>query len=81
MCDWRINFGQNLRHLRQVHGLTQKEMAEILGISVSTCGKIERCDSTVRIHSGRVHRVCDYFDISADDILRQNWPEMMKEKG
>lgn len=79
MEEWRINFGQNLRHLRQVHGLTQKQMAEILCTSVSTCGKMERCDPTVRIHSGRIHRLCHHFGITAEEMLFQNWPDLLKQ--
>jgi len=73
MIDWRINFCHNLRYLRQVHDLTQKEMAGILAVSVSTYGKMERCDPRVRIQSGRICHLCDYFGISTDEILRQKW--------
>ena len=77
MDDWRTNFCQNLHHLRQVHGMTQKEMAAVLGISVGTYGRLERGDPTVRIRSGRIHRVCDQFGVSVEEILYQNWPEML----
>lgn len=80
MIEWRINFGQNLRHLRQVYGLTQREMAEILGVSVSTYGKIERCDPSVRTKSGHICRLCDHFQISPDEILEENWPEMLSSR-
>ena len=58
MNDWRILFGQNLRYLRQVHGLTQVEMARIVAVSVSSYRKMEHSDPRVRIHSGRVRRIC-----------------------
>lgn len=80
MSNWTQNFCQNLRHLRQVHTMTQKEMARILGVSVTTYGKIERGDPHIRIHCAMLSRVCIHFQISADDILLQNWPQMMKEK-
>lgn len=69
MCDWGINFCKNLCCLRLVYGLTKKEMAEILGVSVSTYRKIERCEDSVRLHSGMVSRVHVRFQISADDLL------------
>ena len=77
MEDWRTNFCQNLHHLRQVHGMTQKEMAAVLGISVGTYGRLERGDPTVRILGEQVYRVCNRFEVSAQELLHQNWPEML----
>ena len=71
MNDWRILFGKNLRYLRKVHGLTQVEMAQIVAVSVSSYRKMEHSDPRVRIHSGRVHRICDHFGVSGDAMLRQ----------
>ena len=73
MTEWDINFCRNLRHLRQVYDMNQKEMARILGISVSTYGKMERLEESVRIHCGMVCRVCDHFQISVDEIMNENW--------
>ena len=72
MCDWGINFCKNLCYLQQVHDLTKKEMAEILGVSASTYRKIERCEDSVRLHCGMVSRVQSYFQISADDLLMKD---------
>jgi len=73
MCDWSINFCNNLCFLQQEHGLQKKEMAEILGVSVSTYRKMERCEETVRLHCGMVSRICDHFQVSADDILMKDF--------
>lgn len=54
MSDWRINFAENLKYLRQVHGLTQVEMAKIICVCVHTYRKMEKADPKVRIHAGRV---------------------------
>ena len=78
MSEWNFNFCQNLHYLRQKYGITQREMAKILGVSTGTYGKMERCHPSVRIHCGMVCRVCDYFQISADEILQQNWQEIRK---
>lgn len=75
-----INFCQNLRHLRKVHGMTQKEMAQILGISVKRLSKMDNCDPHVRINTAHLCRVCDYFHLSSDEILFENWPRMLAEK-
>ena len=69
MNDWRITFGENLKHLRKVHGLTQVEMAEIVAVHVSTYRKMENGDPSARIHAGRVCRICNHFGISMDSIL------------
>ena len=73
MSDWSINFCKNLFCLRLVYGLTKKEMAEIIGVSVSTYWKIERCEDSVRLHCGMVSRVRDHFRISADDLLTKDF--------
>ena len=69
MSDWRITFGENLKHLRRVHGLTQVEMAKVICVCVHTYRKMERGCPTVRIGSGRIRRICDYFDITSDEML------------
>ena len=69
MPEWRIHFAENLKYLRQKHCLTQVEMAEIAAVCVSTYRKMEKTDPKVRIHAGRVCRICDYFGISMDAIL------------
>ena len=69
MSEWRINFGENLKYLRGVHGLTQVEMAKIVGVCVHTYRKMEHGDPSARVQAGRVRRICNHFGISMDDIL------------
>ena len=69
MNDWRINFAKNLKYLRQIHGLTQVEMAKIVAVCVSTYRRMEKADLKVRIHAGRVCRICDHFGISTDEMM------------
>ena len=69
MSDWRINFGENLKYLRRVHGLTQVEMAKVVCVCVHTYRKMEHGDPSVRIQAGKVRRIGDYFEISLDEIL------------
>lgn len=63
-------FCKNIGYMRRVKGLTQKEIAQILGIGVATVRKIERCDPRVRLTGMMVYRVCAAFRISSDAILR-----------
>ena len=72
MCSWNMNFCKNLCYLRQKHRLRTKDMAEIPGVGISTYRKIEQCDETVRLRSGMLVRVCDYFQVSADGMLRKD---------
>ena len=75
-----LNFCPNMRHLRKVHLLTQKEMAQIIGISVGTLGRIERCDPSVRIPCTMLDRVCSYFHVSSDSLLFENWPRILADR-
>lgn len=61
-------FFKNICFLRKVNGLTQKEMAAIVGISVGTLRRIEK-DYSPRANCQMLCRICDYFDISADKML------------
>ena len=74
------NFCQNLRHLRKVYGMNQMQLAKIMGISVNTLSKMENCIPGVRIHASHVCRVCDYFQKSTDEMLFENWPEILAGK-
>ena len=69
MNDWRINFAENLKYLRQIHGLTQVEMAKTVAVCVSTYRRMEKADPKVRIHAGRVCRIGDHFGISTDKMI------------
>ena len=80
MSDWRINFGENLKYLRKVHGLTQVKMAKIVAVCVATYRKMEKGDPSARVHSGRIHRICDHFGITANEILDTRLGEEKTEK-
>lgn len=71
MNPFRKNFCHNIRYLRQKHHLTQKEMAQAMGISVKTLRKIENCDPSARINAAILCRLCDHFCLSIDGVLRE----------
>ena len=75
MNEWDINFCNNLGHLRRMHGMAKKEMAEILGVSVATYRKMERCQEAVRLNCVMVSRICNHFKVSGDDLLMENMSE------
>ena len=59
------NFLSNLKYLRRQHHLTQKQMAQILGISITTWRKIEQGIMPPRLSSLVVYRAADAFGIAA----------------
>ena len=66
----RRNFCRNVSYIRRIHKLTQKQMAEILGVSVSSVRKMEAGREIPRLSGQMLCRVCDAFDLSADAFLR-----------
>ena len=63
------NLRNNICYLRRRDGLTQVEMAKILGICVATYRKIEKMEPTVRLHGQIILRVSRYFHYSVDDLI------------
>jgi transcriptional regulator with XRE-family HTH domain len=59
------NLLRNLNHLRRQHNLTQKQMAQTLGISITTWRKMEQGIMPPRLSSLVVYRVADAFGIPA----------------
>ena len=57
------NLLRNLNHLRRQHHLTQKQMAQILGISITTWRKIEQGIMPPRLSTLVVYRAADAFGI------------------
>ena len=71
-------FSKNVHYLRQVHNLTQKEMAKIMGISVGCLRKIEKGTIPPRASCSMLIYVCNYFDLSADEIVREDLTDSNK---
>ena len=72
------NFCQNVRLLRLAQNLTENEMADIMDIGVDELRRIEKLDPKNEILSGTLCRVCDYFHISSDLILQENWVDALR---
>ena len=53
--------GSNLRMLREMHGLTQTDLAEALGITKQAVSQQERSNGEARIEI--LQRYADYFDV------------------
>jgi transcriptional regulator with XRE-family HTH domain len=61
-------FKQRLKELRKKHGITQEQLAQILGLERSTIGKYEGKKEV--IPSAEVlNDIADYFEVSIDYLL------------
>lgn len=81
MDEWGENFCYNICYARKEYGLTQAEMAGILGISVRKLRRIERMDPTVRIGMRMIVCFCNYFEVSGDAVLRMRLDEKAFPRG
>ena len=62
-----MSLGDNLRNLRELKGLTQKQMSEILDISKSNISKYESNDVEPNIEI--LKQYANYFNVSIDVML------------
>lgn len=58
---------EKLKHLRENKGLTQKQLAEDVGISHSTIQELENAKRTPSLQS--VLRLAEHFGISVEELL------------
>ena len=66
-----MSFGQNLQFLRKMHnGMTQEELAEIMGVSRQTISKWEL--NTTYPEMDKAIELCNYFSCSMDQLLRED---------
>lgn len=59
-------FGQKMRSLRDAKGVSQKQMAEALGVSAAYLSALEH-GNRGRPGSGMIMQICAYFDLIWDD--------------
>ena len=62
-------FFENIRYLRKKHRLTQKQMAEILGIGIKSLSLIERGILPPRLSGAVLLRAEEYFKIPLKDMF------------
>lgn len=62
-----MSIGENLRRLRETQGMTQKELAKQVGVSVSMICQIERGAKSMSLPLGR--EITDILHCSLDDLL------------
>lgn len=62
-----FSYAQKLRDLRTDHGLSQAQIAEILGTTKNQVGKYERGEQEMPIK--HLIALCGYYGVSADYVL------------
>ncbi len=69
ICEREIDVGyyQRLRDLKEDSDKTQKEIAEIIGVSVNHYGKYERGETDIPL--GKAVLLADYYNTSLDYIV------------
>ncbi len=60
-------FNENLKELRSAHGLSQKDVASMLGVDRTTYTKYETGDNQPDIKT--VKKIADFFNVSVDYML------------
>ena len=63
------NISRNTLYLRRVNDFSKKEMAEILGIGVTSYAKIEKGILPPRLSVRFLFRIQEYFGVSAADLV------------
>ena len=61
--------GNNLKTLRIKAGLTQKELAEITGITQSKISSYEQADSLNNVTVGNLSRIAEAIGVTVDEII------------
>ena len=65
-----MSFGENIKAIRKSHNLTQKDLAQALGITTSAVSAWERDDALPS--SKRLQALSDYFGIASDVLMSQS---------
>ena len=61
---------KNLVHIRRFHGLSQKELAALVGISATTISRAERDDNHVSVETAK--RLAAFFHITLDNLVNED---------
>lgn len=62
-----MKVGDKIRGIRQLKGLSQENMADLLSLSVRAYGDIERGETDV--HFSRLEQIADKLGVSVSDVL------------
>ena len=65
-----MNIAEKITHLRIASGISQETLAETLSVSRQTISKWESGETLPQVD--KVIEICNYFSISADELLNDN---------
>ena len=63
-------YARNLQYLRKKHGITQIDIARLLGVSKATSCKYE--NGEVEPSIGSLEKLADFFGVTMDQIIKQD---------
>lgn len=69
-------FAKNLRKYMEVRGITQKELAEIIGVSAPTMNDWLQAKKYPRID--KIEKLANYFSILKSDLIEEKTEEQFK---
>ena len=72
-----MKIGEKIAHLRNMEGLSQEQLAERLEVSRQSVSKWEMNQALPQID--KVLQICEIFDISTDELLRDRIDLISKE--
>lgn len=69
-----MNIGKKLKEIRESHGLTQKQLAEKIGVTAVTITRYERNQREPKYDM--IIKICEIFDISINELIGENITSM-----
>ena len=70
----RMPIGENIKRLRAMHGLSQKELARIAGVSDKAVSTWE--NGTKEPRMGAVQKIADHFGLKKSNLIEDNGLEI-----
>ena len=68
---------ENIKQLRERYGITQKELAEIAGVTDKAVSTWEIGTNEPRM--GAIQKIADYFHIKKSDLIEDKGMQILKE--
>lgn len=70
------NIGKNIKKLRLKNGYTQEELSELVDITCSYVGQIERNERKISID--KLYKIANVFNVSIDSIIEKTSEDKQK---
>lgn len=72
-------YAKNLSYLRKKHGMTQNDIANLLGVSKATSCKYE--NGNVEPTIAQITTLADFFGVTMDQIIKQDLSQEVRKDG